>query len=48
MVYANEFRGNQPLSGPDVNLGIAGVDFGANINKIDAWGDAIMEQLATR
>jgi len=46
MVYANEYRGNQPLSGSDVNLGVEGVDMGANINKIKNWGETIQQRLA--
>ncbi len=45
-VYAGELRARQPLTGPDVNLGIQGVDMGANLNKIDNWGDTILQELA--
>ena len=45
MVYLNEFRFGQPLTGPDISLGVVGVDMGANLNKITDWGEAIRKQL---
>jgi len=45
MVYLNEFRFGQPLTGPDISLGVVGVDMGTNLNKITDWGEAIRNQL---
>jgi RHS repeat-associated protein len=45
MVYGNELRYRQPLTGSDVELGVLGADMGANLNKIPNWGSAIRQRL---
>lgn len=46
-VIFNEWVRNQPLSGPDIELGNIGVEFGMFYENIGSWGNWVVDNIGT-